>query len=242
MLHSTRGIVFHQLKYAESSVIVKIYTERFGLQSYIVRGIHGRKSKIKPALLQNLSLVDLVVYHREKKEIQELKEIRINHPFYSIPFDVRKAAVVMFINEILNKVIHEEEANESLFEFLYRSVIQLDEQVKGMGKLHLQFLLKLSVHLGFAPVNNFSERKGVFDLREGKFGSIIIHPEYFASMPFSNYISSLMRIDFGDTDKLAIPSKDRAVLLDILLRYYFLHVPGMKEVKSHQVLKSIFND
>ena len=73
MLHSTKGIVFHSLKYSETSIIVKIYTELFGIQSYLVKGIRNQKSKIKPGLFQSLTLLDLVVYHKERQSLQSLK-------------------------------------------------------------------------------------------------------------------------------------------------------------------------
>ncbi|HQS52668.1 MAG TPA: recombination protein O N-terminal domain-containing protein, partial [Daejeonella sp.] len=47
MLHKTRGIVFKTTNYAESSVVVQIFTEKFGLQSYLINGIKRPKSKIK---------------------------------------------------------------------------------------------------------------------------------------------------------------------------------------------------
>ena len=74
MLKKTKGIIFHQVKYSESSVIVKIYTELLGLQSYILKGVRKKKSKIKSNLLQPLTLVEMEVYHKENSEINFIKE------------------------------------------------------------------------------------------------------------------------------------------------------------------------
>ena len=46
MTESTNGICF-SYKYSESSVIVKIFTEKFGIKSYIMKGVRSKKSKNK---------------------------------------------------------------------------------------------------------------------------------------------------------------------------------------------------
>ncbi|MBE9480196.1 MAG: DNA repair protein RecO, partial [Bacteroidetes bacterium] len=144
MLFKTRGIVFHQIKYSESSVIAKIYTELFGIQSYLIKGVRNKKSKIKSALLQHLSIVDLVVYHKEKSNIQYIKEIRSEYQFTSIPFDIRKSSIAVFINEILYKSIHEEEANQNLFDYLLNSIKLLDMITKRFVDFHLLFTIGLT--------------------------------------------------------------------------------------------------
>jgi len=64
MLHHTEGIVLGSLKYKESSLIVKIFTNAFGMQSYVVNGVRSSKSQGKTALYQPLTLLDMVVYHK----------------------------------------------------------------------------------------------------------------------------------------------------------------------------------
>ncbi|MCD4664768.1 MAG: DNA repair protein RecO [Bacteroidales bacterium] len=169
MLHKTRGIVLNKVKYSETSLIVKIYTELFGLQSYLIRGIRNKKSKIKPSLLQHLALIELIVYHKEKKSIQHIKEIKSAYQFKSVPFDIRKSSIIIFLNEILYKVIKEEESNKSLFEFLFNTIQILDINEKGVSDFHLIFLVQLTKFLGFFPKNNFSKTRDNFNLEDGEF-------------------------------------------------------------------------
>ena len=60
-LAKTNGIVLHQIKYGDSSIIVRIYTEEFGMQSYLIRGVKSKKSKIKSNLFQVGNILDMVV-------------------------------------------------------------------------------------------------------------------------------------------------------------------------------------
>jgi DNA repair protein RecO (recombination protein O) len=156
MLHKTRGIVFHVTEYSESSVVAKIYTELFGLQSYLINSARKKSPKIKPASLQPLSLIDLMVYHKERSGLQRLAEARTQPALKSIPFDIRKSSIVLFINEVLLKSVKEEESNRALFDFIFSSVELLDLQDEVQSDFHLVFLLQLTKYLGFYPQDNFS--------------------------------------------------------------------------------------
>ncbi|HEU5146219.1 MAG TPA: DNA repair protein RecO, partial [Chryseosolibacter sp.] len=108
MIFKTRGIVFRFTKFQETSIIVTIFTEQFGLQSYIVNGVRSKSSKNKIALYQPLTLLNLVVYHRENANIERIKEISCLHPYRTLATDVRKSTLAIFINELLNKTVKEE--------------------------------------------------------------------------------------------------------------------------------------
>lgn len=239
MLHSTRGIVFHQVKYSETSIIAKIYTEQFGLKSYIIRGARKKKSNTQAALLQHLNLLELEVYQRDKKEIQQVREIKIASPFKNTPFDIRKSSILIFLNEILYQTIREEEANPELFQFLYQALQFLDKKEKNLAGFHFIFLIQLTRFLGFFPRNNYSETLETFDLTEGEFCSTSLTSNYFAPAPYGRVLSQIMELHLEDSYQ--IPSSLRNNLLEIIINYYKLHVPGMKDIKSLDVLKSIFD-
>ena len=44
-LHKTKGIVLRAVKYGETSMVVSIFTELFGLQSYLVNGVRTATKK-----------------------------------------------------------------------------------------------------------------------------------------------------------------------------------------------------
>ncbi|MDG1477065.1 MAG: DNA repair protein RecO, partial [Vicingaceae bacterium] len=111
MLTTTKGIVLHHFKYGEKSVIAKIYTQKFGLQSYILNGVRNKKSKNKAVYLQPLSLVEINAVHKEKKGLERVKDIQLYFPFNTIPFDIGKVSIAFFLAEILYKSIKEEEPN-----------------------------------------------------------------------------------------------------------------------------------
>ena len=240
MLHHTRGIVFHQIKYSETSIIAKIYTELFGLQSYLIRGIRSKRSMVKPALLQHLTLVDLVAYHKEKKDIQSLKEIKIGYPLKTIHTEIKKSSIIVFLNEIIHKVIREEEANQPLFTFIYNSVISLDSKENSVSNFHLIFMTQLTKYLGFFPKNNYSKQNKYFNLQEGVFTSSL--EDLLVKEPFSGYLSALTISEIENPEKFSIQYQHRKDLLDIILKYYQLHIPVTLNIKSNTVLQAVLND
>ncbi|MCX6234553.1 MAG: DNA repair protein RecO [Bacteroidetes bacterium] len=238
-LFKTRGIVLHQIKYGETSLIVKIYTELFGLQTYLFKGVRGKSSKIKPNILQHGSLVDMVVYHKEKSSIQHVKEIKSALNYQSIPFDIRKSSISLFINELLYKTIYEEESNPALFNFIFETFRFLDVTDRPVANFHLFFAVQLTRYLGFFPQAQNKASENYFDLKEGHFSAYrpvhdnIIPPQLSASF------SHLMSAGYEEISCLRLTSEDRMILLDKIIEYYRLHILAFGEIRSHLVLREV---
>jgi DNA repair protein RecO (recombination protein O) len=240
MLYKTRGIVFHQIKYSETSIITKIYTELFGLQTYIVKGVRKKKSKIKTNIFQHLSLVDMVVYHKEKRGIQYLKEIRPCYQFISIPFDIKKGSIILFINEILYKSIREQEANKELFDFIFSSVKTLDMAKEKISDFHLYFMMQLTKYLGFYPTNNYSDKYNIFNLKQGIFQKNFTD-SYCISKEISQKLSELLDSSLKIFQYSSNFLNCRKELLEQLIKYYQFHISGFNQTKSNRVLETVFN-
>ena len=241
MISSTKGIVFHQLKYSETSIIAKIYTEEFGLQSYIVKGARRKKSKNTAAVLQHLSLVELTANHKEKSDIHYLQEIRPIYQYSSIPYDILKSSILLLINELLYRSIREEEANVDLFEFIFNSLQWFDLRENTFANFHLVFLLQLSKYLGFFPKGIYSKHTYLFNLESGNFESIIpSHPNYLMDKMATQF-SQLVQVSFENMAEVKLNNVSRNHLLESLIQYYQLHLPNLGTPKSLKVLKEVLS-
>jgi DNA repair protein RecO (recombination protein O) len=239
MLHQTRGIAVHATKFSETSSVVKIYTELFGLQSYLVKGVRRQHAKIKPGLFQPLTLLDLVVYHKEKSSLQNLKEANYLHPYQTIPFDIRKSSIALFINELFYKSIHEEEPHPELFSFLYGTCLHLDQISDNFPLFHLVFSLQLTRYLGCMPQSNYSGTTPFLNLREGTFQPTSPEHHDFLDPAMSHLFFQLLQTPEGASAPIQIPAKTRDALLEQILFYYRIHIPGFRELRSHHVLHSV---
>jgi DNA repair protein RecO (recombination protein O) len=220
MLHKTKGIVFRFTKYGETSIIVTLFTEVFGLQSYIVNGVRSKSGKNKIALFQPLTLLELIVYHREHANINRIKEVKCFHPYQSIPFDIKKSSLMMFINEVINKAVKEESHASDLCNFLIQSFITLDQMTERSENFHLQFLFKLSRFLGFGAyhVND------VLGVR-------------MTSTENEKLIARLLTSDY--TQYIEIENQQRREILDLILKFYADHLDNIGEMKSVSILREI---
>ena len=131
MLHKTRGIVFKTTDYSESSVVVQIFTEKFGLQSYLINGVKKPKAKISRNMLQPLHLVDMVVYHKAAGNIQRIAELKNSPVLLSIPYDIIKSCIAMFLNEVLYKAVKQQTPDENIFDFIFNAIEWLDNATRG---------------------------------------------------------------------------------------------------------------
>lgn len=222
MLHKTRGIVFRFTKYGESSIIVTIFTELFGIQTYIVNGIRSKNSKGKIALFQPLTLLDLVVYYKENANIKRIKEVKCAHQYQALTTDIRKSIIAIFISEMLNKTVKDETHAQEIFEFLFHALMLLDHQQNSVENFHLVFLIKLSRFLGF----------GAHQADE-ILGARMLDSEEEA------ILKNLLQADF--TEQIVMTNVQRRNLLEAILRFYTLHMESLGEIKSVQVLRDIMS-
>jgi DNA repair protein RecO (recombination protein O) len=179
------------------------------------------------------------VYHKEKQSLHTVKEVSLAQPYNTIPFDIRKSSVALFINELVYKAIREEEANPELFEFLWQTCLQLDHAEESVSWFHIRFALQLMQYLGIFPQDNYAAGIPVFNLREGLFQtSIPGHPQYLdpeKSLQFHNLLATL-NLEPGT---LNLKPETRHQLLETILLYYQLHLPGFRGVQSHHILHDV---
>ncbi len=237
MLHKTRGIVFKTTKYAETSLIVKVFTEKFGIQTYIINGARSTKSKSKAVYYQHGNLLDLVVYYKETGNIMRVNDANFYYSYRSLPFQIVKSSLLLFYIEVINKTIKEQEAYPELFHFLFEIFVELDETNKNTANHHIWFLLALSKYLGFYP--SVSD-KTFFDLREGLFTDNIPEHTNYISDSVSTVLRTIINPELKNYDQIKISAVDRRKLLTSLLDYYRLHLPEFGEIRSFQILEELF--
>lgn len=241
MLNKTNGIVLHTIKYGETSVIVKVYTELFGLQSYLVKGARNRKGGNKMSQLAPLTLLEMEVYRKETAQLQHIREMRVAYPFSSLPFDVIKSSIALFINEVIFRSVREEEPNPPLYSFLESSIRWFDLVPNHYSDFHLWFMLHFCSYLGFTPHDNYSNSNGIFNLREGIFQSHLPdHADYLIE-PLSSTLFQLSTLPLSDLQSLQLSSQIRHVLLPRLVEFYRFHIQGMKDINSLEVLREVFS-
>jgi DNA repair protein RecO (recombination protein O) len=236
---STKAIVLSTLKYSDSSLIVKCYTQEEGLKSYLIRGIlKAKKGGLKIAYFQPLNQLNIVASHRNKGSLNTIKEVQISNPYKTIYKNIIKQSVVLFLSEVLSYSIKEEEKNNALFEYIETGLVWLDLHHK-IANFHLLFLLNLTRFLGFYPDLTEKEKRG-FDLLEGNFTDITSHKNIIYGNNFYQF-KKLLGINFDNIENVSFNKLERQIVLKIIIQYFELHLDGFKKPKSLQILETVFS-
>ncbi len=246
MLHKTKGIVLRTVKYGETSIIVAIFTELFGLQSYLVNGVRTSipKGGLKTVFFQPSAILDLIVYHNELKNLDRIKEYRWDHVYKNIFFDVVTHSVALFMIELLQKCLKQPEANADLYHFVEDALIHLDESSDTVkANFPLYFALHLAGFFGLRITDNYSRQKTFLDLQEGFFSAEKPSHLDFLEPPYSGLISQLLRVMHpGELPEVPLNKEKRRVLLQACLDFFALHMAGFGTMKTLPVLRTILDD
>lgn len=243
VVHKTKGIVLRNVKYGETSLIVTIFTELFGVQSYIVNGVRqiSKKGSAKANLFQPSSILDLVVYKNEFAGLQRIKEFKWGHLYQHILSDVWKNAVALFMIELLTKSLKEPESNPDLFNFTEDALLHLDEASPTVAaNIPLFFALHLPVFFGFRIHDEYSEEKHYLDLLEGTFTDVQpIHSNFLEGRE-AEVVSYILKVlQPKDLAHLQLNQDFRRRLLHWIEVYYAMHIPEFGTMRTLPVLREI---
>lgn len=240
MLIKTKGIVFRVVKFGETSVIADIYTEAKGLQSYIINSVRTAKPKFHSGLIQLMSIVDMVVYAREGKELNHIKELRAAYPYHTIPFNIIKGTIGTFMLELAQKTIKESEPNPELFDFLYQSFIRLDSTTSSFNNTHLSFMVKLCQYLGIAPEAISSSDEGLYlDFQSGTLVKAIpVHRQFMDTIQ-TQRLQWFLQTPFEENHLLKMTTDERRNFVQQMIKYYEIHIPNFHELKTFSILQTV---
>lgn len=239
MQTTTKAIVLTSLKYGDNSLIVKAFTLSNGLKSYLLRGVlASKKGKLKAAYFQSLTQLEIVAYHKNKGTLESIREAKVNYHYQTLHSAIAKNAMTLFLAEMLVNSIHEEEPNQSLFDYLEASLQWLDNH-DDISNFHIYFLIRLTKYLGFYPDTNDMEAS-CFDLMEGEFTDT---PSLNPILTGENlsYFKTFLGINFDSMHNVKMNKSNRQELLKSLVLYYELHLQGFRKPKSLAVLNEVFS-
>ena len=240
MLHKTRGLVLSTINYNDKYVLTQLFTESFGRVTYMVSKARGRNSKVPKSLFSPLAILDLEVEHQASRDIQRIREARIDAYSYGISADMSKTSMAFFLSEFLSRVLRDTNDSQLLFSFLEQSVQILEITDKSIANFHLVFMLKLSHFLGFYPNLEDYAENNIFDMINGEF--VMSQPlhKHFLNRADSKTLSMLARISYENMHHFVFSRQGRINIINKILEYYRLHLYDFPALKSLDVLHELF--
>lgn len=238
--YKARGIVLHTVKYGDNALIAYLYTDSGGRVNYMIRGVHSqRKKSNKAALFQPMFVLEFEGLEQSRTPLHQMKEVRNLIPLATLPFDVRKSTIALFMAEVLYRLIREEESNPRLFDFICRSVEYLDRTSEGISNFHLWFLVRLSAYLGFYPGNNYAE-ENFFDIQRGLFcPAAPLHSLCMDKSP-ARLLGRLMVCGADELAELKLSRGQRSEFMEAMLAFFGYHFDAIHTVESVKILREVF--
>lgn len=240
MLVTTKGIVVHKTKFSDNSLIVNIFTEKFGLRSFMVKGAFSKKSKFRYALFSPLALLE-ITFDLRNSDLLFLKDIHTCYHYSRVPFDIVRNSILLFYNELIYKTVYQFHEDPLLFRYVEEQVKALDAEELSTGDVHIHFMVGLLRVLGVGVVNNYDNENRYFFMQDSQFQSCYFENEEYLTAEASAYFSQLLNHEMSDSCKFVVDKKIRMELLYFLVRYFRFHIPGFKMSDSLQILAEIIN-
>ncbi len=242
MTHKTKAIVLRTIKYGETSLVVTVFTELFGVQTYMVNGVRSsKKASAKANYFLPGAILDLLVYHHEQKNMQRIREFGWAVLYQHVLSDVIKNSIALYMVELLYKCLKQPEQNEPLFYFCEDVLLCLDRADRVItANMPLYFSLQLCHFLGFKMNDDYNEVQQVLDLREGSFVTEQpAHPDFIDG---SNAMLTSQLLKVMHPDELShfhLHHEVRRKLLNYYHNYYALHIQDFGEMKTLSVLQDV---
>ncbi len=236
---TTKAIILSSLKYGDTSLIVKAFTQSDGLKSYLLKGVlASKKGKLKTAYFQPLTQLELTANHKNKGTLETISEVKVLYSYKTLHTNIVKNSLVLFLAEMLGSSIQEEQQDTGLYDYLENSFKWLDGNEK-IANFHLLFLVNLTKFLGFYPEEPNTEN-GYFDLQEGQFvASPTLNP--LIENENAAHFKKLLGINFDALKDMKIAKGIRESLLKSVILYFELHLHGFRKPKSLAVLNAVFH-
>jgi DNA repair protein RecO (recombination protein O) len=241
MIEKTKGIILNQIKYTDSGIIARVYTHKFGRQSLLIRGMRKKNTGRQNVLFQPLTILEFEMNYKASRELQNLKEFSVFYSPSDIYSNIKKSSVAIFLSEILTSVLKEESPNEEMFTFLEESVIYFDMTREGYANFHIAFLAGLASFLGFEPGIRHKTEDRFFDLGNGRFVQVPPVNGNYANEEISGILSEFFNASYDSAANIPLNGTLRNEVLETLVWYYSLHLPGLKKINSLEVLKEVFS-
>ncbi|MCQ2217969.1 MAG: DNA repair protein RecO [Paludibacteraceae bacterium] len=241
MLTKTKAIVLSSIKVKDNTLILHLYTEEFGRCNYLLFGAQSKRGGKKLAFIQPLSLVEIEAEHHPNKDLQKIKEIKVDCPTSGILFNPYKNSIAFFLSEILTNILKTSEKDETLFLFIHNSIRYLDTTESGISNFHITFLVKLSYFLGLWPDIDRMKDYPYFDLKQASFVLNKPFHNFYLETKRSPILQHITRINYRNMHVFRFSRNERNEIIEKMLDYYRLHMQGIGDLKSLSVLKEVFD-
>ncbi len=239
-IESFEGIILSETNYSESSKILNVLTNKYGIIGIMSKGCRNIKSKLR-GVSRKLIYGKFNVYYKENG-LSTLINIDVINSFSKTIMDLEKVSYASFILDLTYQVVKQNESEE-IFELLKQTLIKIEE---GLNPIVLTNIIELKLldYLGVKPnIDSCSicgSQKQIVTLSSSS-GGYICKDCYGNELLVSEKTIKMIRmyyyVDIANITKLDVSDKITKEINQFLDEYYDKYT-GLY-IKSKDFIKKI---
>ena len=148
MVKKIEGIIVSEVDYKESSKIINIYTNEYGIIGVLARGAKRLKSSLS-GVTSKLTYGYFYLNYKENG-LSILTEVDVIESFKNIKRDLQKISYASFLTELATQVYRHENSN-NIYEIYLSGLKKINDNLDPMVIVNI-IELKLLNNLGIKPV------------------------------------------------------------------------------------------
>ena len=239
-IESFEGIILSETNYSESSKILNVLTDKYGIIGIMSKGCRNIKSKLR-GVSRKLLYGKFNVYYKENG-LSTLINIDVINSFSKTIMDLEKISYASFILDLTHQVARQN-SSEEIFELLKDTLIKIEE---GFSPIVLTNIIELKLldFLGVKPnIDSCSicgSQKQIVTLSSSSGGYICkecYKDEYIANEKTIKMIRMYYYVDIKNITKLDVSDEVTREINKFLDEYYDKYT-GLY-IKSKEFMKKI---
>ena len=250
-LRSTRAVVSRTMRMSNSSKLVSLITEQYGLVKVVGKGARRPRS-VFGAALEPITLIECIYYHHDIRELQTLSSAETIKPYMALKEDLILFAVASCMVEIAQTHTAEEDVSAGTFGLVVETLDSLESSGgKGADKHLWRYMLRLLAAVGYQPaldscVKCGKKPKGTsvfFSYGDGGVLCSCTGPDdrygFRVSAGSLMVMNSLLEASDHELPRLVIGKSQRTEVEQTLLNFLAYHSGSSKTPKSLVFLRRI---
>lgn len=233
-------VALRTIKYNDKHSILSAYSLELGRVLFLISAGSGREAVRRRALFMPLNFFECEADIRPGREMHTLRDVRVTMPLHGVHSHPLKNGIAMFVADILNSILRENQPDEATFAFLIDAIAHLDSANMGVANFHICFLYRLGRFIGIEPDASTYQAGSVFDMIDGRFRqSAPLHNNYLHPQD-AKTVALLSRMTYNNMGYFKFSRSQRNEIVDAILQYYSIHYNSLSQLQSLEVLRCLF--
>lgn len=245
MIQKSNAVVLKTIDFKESSLIATLFTKKHGKIAVIAKGARRPKNKFAAFLVPG-QVLEVIYYMKGSRSVQTLSDVSYSLSLSDLRYDVEKMAISTITMELVSQLIHENEVNEPVFDFLISFLPWLNKRV-NVSKIIIPYVqIRLAQLLGIglqSKINRSDEMmKGYINIQTGELSDVPSGSEAVSltSKQFE-FVKQALHSAKSTIFDISLSSNELNDLIEYLDTYFRYHIEGIKPRKSDKIFDQLIN-